>query len=536
MAVVLFLRDRRRPESNLPPSVSSPMPPPPAPVSAAPELAQRVPTLSQEKSRSSADDFATAERPVDAKSIAVLPFANRSDDKENGYFSEGVSEELLNVLARVPGLKVTARTSSFSFQGREVPVAEIARQLGVAYVLEGSVRKQGDKVRISAQLVHAADGFQVWADSFDRELRDIFAVQDEIAGLIARQLSLQLGAALPAPVVPPVAFELYLEGRQAWNLRSPEGFGRAEQLLRRALELAPHFGRAQAALADVAMMRDEDDGKLGAFAQRDAAALEEIVRQLERILAAEPGLAEVHASLGNARLLGWKFAEGERDLREAIRLNPNYASAHQWLAFPLFFTGRIDEALAEQQRAVELDPLSPRILDNLGHGLRRAGRYRESLAAFDRALALQPSWAEALGGKALTLVALRRYPEAIALVRQLPPDNPVTAGFQISVLGQAGRKKEAAALLARGVPAGNWPKPSLLLAIGRQEEALATIDASEQRLYPEHSDLLLDPLFDSVRNDPRFARLLATLGWSEAHRISQAWRAAHPPEAAASSP
>jgi serine/threonine-protein kinase len=331
-------------------------------------------------------------------------------------------------------------------------------------------------------------------------------------------------------VVNPEAFELYLQGRQAWNLRSPEGFARAEQLLNRAIAIAPGFSRAQGALGDVAMMRDEDAGKLGAFGQRNSSELADLIAQIQRVLALDPDLADAHASLGNAHTLGWKFAEGEQSFRRAIALNPNYATAHQWLAFPLFFAGWVDEALAEQQHAVELDPLSPRILDNLGHGLRRVGRYREALAAFDRALSLQPSWPEALGGKALTCVALGRFAEAVALARQLPADNPVTAGFQISIFGQAGLRAEAEALLAQWTPAGNWSRIQLLLATGRQEEALAALDASEERLYPEHSDVLLDPLFDPIRDDPRFVKFIATLGWTAAHARSQAWRKAHPPE------
>ena len=160
---------------------------------------------------------------VTDKSVAVLAFANLSDDKSNEYFSDGISEELLNVLAKVPGLKVSARTSAFYFKGKEVPIPEIAKQLGVAYVVEGSVRKAGDKVRITAQLIKAADGFHVWSDTFTRDLKDVFVVQDEIAGLIAGNLELKMGMSAHSPVINPQAFDLYLQGRQAWNLRTPEG-------------------------------------------------------------------------------------------------------------------------------------------------------------------------------------------------------------------------------------------------------------------------------------------------------------------------
>ncbi len=211
---------------------------------------------------------------IDRKSIAVLAFANLSEDKNNEYFSDGISEELLNVLSKVPGLKVSARTSAFFFKGKQVPLAEIAKQLGVAYVVEGSVRKSGDRLRITAQLINAADGFHVWSDNFDREAKDIFAVQDEIAGLIAKNLQLKMGAGNSAArAVDPQALELYLQGRQAWNLRTTEGFARAENLFNRALALDPAFARAHTGLADVWMIRDSG-------ARETSVSLRSVIRRL----------------------------------------------------------------------------------------------------------------------------------------------------------------------------------------------------------------------------------------------------------------
>jgi TolB-like protein/Tfp pilus assembly protein PilF len=469
------------------------------------------------------------------KSVAVLAFADLSAAHDSEYFSDGISEELLNVLAKIPGLKVSARTSSFHFKGKDTPIPEIARQLGVAYVIEGSVRKSGGKVRITAQLIKAADGFHVWSDNFDRELKDIFAVQDEIAGLIAKNLSLKLGtSSAAAPVaLNPQAFELYVQGRREWNLRSAEGFTRAEKLFNHALELAPDFARAQAALADVAMLRGEYSGRIGAFGQRNAPEVKGLIAQIGRVLALDPESAEAHASLGNAFTFAWNYDDAERELRRAVALNPNYATGHQWLAYPLFFSGQIDDALSELKLAVELDPLSPRILDNYGHALRRAGRNREAIAVFDRALALQPSWTEALAGKALAFVALGRTAEAVALARHLPMGEggeSTVVGFQILIFGQSGLRAEAEALLARPDATGKWSKTHLLLAVGRREEALAALDAPAEFFDPEHTDVFSDPLYDTIRDDPRFAKFLATLGRTEAHARAQAWRMAHPPE------
>ena len=180
----------------------------------------------------------------------MLAFANLSEDKGNETFSEGVSEELLNVLAKIPDLKVTARTSAFHFKGKDTPIPEIAKQLGVAYVVEGSVRKADNRVRITAQLIKAADGLHVWSDTFTRDLKDIFAVQEEIAGLIAQQLQLKLGMSSRATqVVNPEAHRLVLEGRYFWNLRSEEGFARAETAFKQALVIDPQFAPARAGLA-----------------------------------------------------------------------------------------------------------------------------------------------------------------------------------------------------------------------------------------------------------------------------------------------
>ena len=193
------------------------------------------------------------EASVSDKSIAVLAFTNLSDDKGNEYFSDGISEELLNVLSKVPGLKVSARTSAFHFKGKDTPIPEIAQQLGVAYVVEGSVRKSGDRVRITAQLVKAADGFHIWSENFDRELKDIFAVQDEIAGLIAKNLQLKLDTGNVADVEGTknvAAYEAFLKGRQAWNSNTASGYREAVPQFLRAIQPDPDFALAYGALAE----------------------------------------------------------------------------------------------------------------------------------------------------------------------------------------------------------------------------------------------------------------------------------------------
>ncbi|MDB6114841.1 MAG: invasion protein regulator, partial [Lacunisphaera sp.] len=269
----------------------------------------------------------------DQKSVAVLAFANLSDDKANEYFSDGISEELLNVLAKIPGLKVSARTSAFYFKGKEVPIPEIARQLGVAYVVEGSVRKSGDKVRITAQLIKAADGFHVWSDTFTRELKDIFAVQDEIAGLIAKNLQLKMGVVAPESLreVNPEAHRLVLEGRHYWNLRTTEGFTKAEAAFMKAITLDPQFAQAHAGLADVLITQ----AIFQSYAGVNVAAATVPQEEIRQALALNPVLAEAYPAAGAVLMWEGRLAEAEQEFQKAIALNSNYALAHHWYSLVL---------------------------------------------------------------------------------------------------------------------------------------------------------------------------------------------------------
>ncbi|MDP1580224.1 MAG: TIR domain-containing protein [Candidatus Didemnitutus sp.] len=461
------------------------------------------------------------------KSIAVLAFADLSEARNSEYFSDGISEELLNVLAKVPGLKVSARTSAFFFKGKNVPIPEIGEKLNVAYIVEGSVQRAGDRVKITAQLIKAADGFHVWSDTFTRDAKDVFAVQEEIAGRIAKELSLKLGVSSAAATakINPQAFELYLQGRQAWNLRNEAGYARAEALLNRALELEPNFARAISALADVWLIRGTETIGLSAFGQRDSTALKQIRSQIERALALDPSSAEAYASLGNALQYNWRLSEATRALRQAVALNPNYASGHQWLGRVLLCDGYYDEGLAALRRAAELDPLSPRILDNYAIGLRLFGRYEEALAADERALALQPGSRQAGVWRAVELSGLGRHEEAIAQARLMTGEVEDYERFLIGVLAAGGARAEAEVLL-RKIPASEKGRIfRSLVALGRPQEALEFVDAASLRIS-DMGDFHTDPNLDPIRSDPRFVQLLATLDMTEAHARGQAWRAA----------
>jgi TolB-like protein len=331
----------------------------------------------------------------DSKSVAVLAFANLSEEKGNESFADSVSEELLNVLGKVPGLKVTARTSAFHFKGKDTPVPEIAKQLGVAYVVEGSVRRSGEKVRIAAQLIKAADGFQVWSDDFNRDLKDIFAVQEEIAGLIAKNLELKLGFQSNRTPPNPEAYQLYLEAVRLWGMRNEASLDRAEQLLRRAIALQPDFARADAAMGFVLSVRSAELGN-DPTAGEGRALNEQALQWAERALALDPDLAEGYAAKGNVLENLGRWTECKEAYRRSIELDPNFATAHQWYARNLSEEGYIDEAMVEMKRAVELDPLAPRILDNYAGYLIWLGKYPEALEILNQVLAIQPGSPEAL--------------------------------------------------------------------------------------------------------------------------------------------
>ena len=466
---------------------------------------------------------------ADDKSVAVLAFADLSAARDSEYFSDGISEELLNVLAKVPGLKVTARTSAFFFKGKNLPIPEIAQKLGVAYVIEGSVQRAGERVKITAQLIKAADGFHVWSDTFTRDAKDVFAVEEEIAGLIAKQLSLKLGASSVAATasVNPQAFELYVQARRAWNRRTTDGFNGAEEMLNRALALEPNFARAHAALGDVWNNRAQDAGTIGAFGDRNSTELARITAKAREALALDPNSAEAHALLGSVLMSAWQADEAVRELRLAIALNPTYATAHQRLSRALSNGGHVDEGLAEMKLAAELDPLSSRILDNYAGSLRWTGHYTESLSVAERAISVQPDSVTASMAKSRALLALGRADEALAVVRGLTADSDYTVWAVAMVLAGVGRPAEAEAQLLRVKDVGlRWFG---LAALGRHADSVAAFDP--QRLYVNQLvEFLFEPCFDLVRDDPRFVQGLATLGLTEAHARAQAWRKAHPPE------
>jgi TolB-like protein len=462
----------------------------------------------------------TAQPPLDfaaAKSIAVLAFANLSDDKANEYFSDGISEELLNVLAKVPGLKVPARTSAFYFKGKDTPIPEIAQQLGVAYVVEGSVRKAGDKVRITAQLIKAADGFQVWSDTFTRDLKDIFAVQDEIAGLIAQQLQLKLGdTTRVAQTVNAEAHRLVLEGRHYFALRGEANFDRADEAFRAAVAISPDLAVAYAGRAEVASQRWRYQELAGLAAP--GSHLEDVRVHAGRALQLDPGLAEAHAALTSALLDSGRLEEAEAAAARGLAANPNYSSLYLWQSHIHSARGRLDLALSAIQRANELDPLA-----FVGVYLRAAywapaNRSAEGLMLADRAAALRGApFVPLEGERALWRSMLGRHEEAMAIARRNLTDPELLAlgwwsmGEALWVLRRGGADAEATSqgekLLTQLGP-DNYLRGYVLCGLGRFEAGLPLLrrlpTIARVRIY-------YHPLFDPVRETLAFRQMIREL-------------------------
>ncbi|MGI8498880.1 MAG: protein kinase domain-containing protein [Gemmatimonadaceae bacterium] len=450
------------------------------------------------------------------KSIAVLPFANTSGDPENEHFSDGLTDELISALGRVEGLKVVARTSSFALKGKSLDVRTVGDTLGVGTVLEGSVRHAGSRLRISARLVNAADGYQLWSESYDREMRDVFAVQDEITRAIVGALRIRLPGRGSAPLVgvqtaDPEAHSFYLKGRYFWNKRTKDALIAAIGLFRQATDRDPTYALAYVGQADAYV-------NLADF--RFLPANDAIPRAraaVQRALELDSTLAEAHASLGGV-LESQQDAHGAEDeYRRAIALKPSYATAHHWLAMVLAKKkGGNEEALREARRAQELDPLSPAINTDVGEILLETGRYPAAIDQFRKALELDPAFPWALNGIGLAYLASGRNNEALTSLRKaltlVPGDADVLANLA-TACAVSGSRDEAREILKRLTSPQTGEASPFHVAIvhavlGDRDAALLWLDRVRWNSRPVLGGLD-DPRLESLRSDPRFVRIAA---------------------------
>ena len=419
------------------------------------------------------------------RTIAVLPFVNMSADPENEFFSDGISEELINALTRVEGLQVTARTSSFAFKGKNKDVRDIGRKLGVSAVLEGSVRKAGDRVRITAQLIDTSDGYHIFSKVYDRVLEDIFQTQDEISLEIVNELKATLPENGEKPsLVRQVtehseAYDAYLKGMYCWNQWTPSAARQAVDHFQRAVDLDPEFAQAWGAMARshtylAAIGRGTHCGDAYSCAHKAA----------ERAIELDPEIEDSHLALGLVRLFNdWDRPAAEASLLRAMEINPDSVDVLHGYSLYLQADERFEEAVAVLERAITLDPLNLPVRDYLGKANTSCGQYDEALAQFDRVLELDPEFRSALEGKGWTYLLMGRLYDAIDTferVRELTPHPKGGVTPLAYALGVAGREAEAEELVAlieereREEPdvALDLDLASIFSALGREEEAL----------------------------------------------------------------
>jgi TolB-like protein/DNA-binding winged helix-turn-helix (wHTH) protein/Tfp pilus assembly protein PilF len=467
-----------------------------------------------------------AAEPAEKIMLAVLPFENFTGDSAQDYFSDGLTEEMISQLGNLDPshLGVIARTSVMHYKYSQEPVQQIGKDLGVQYVVEGSVRRDSERVRITAQLIQVKDQSHLWAREYDRDLGRLLELQGEIAREVANEVEFSLTGQRPinmAPAAAPLvgansydAYDLYLKGRYFWNKRTAEGFQQAADYFQQAIDKDPNYGRAYAGLADTySLMSTWSIGPQSVLMPKARAAA-------SRALEIDERLAEAHASLALIKEnYDYDWPGAEKEFRRAIQLNPQYATAHQWYAEFLSWQGRFEEAFAESEQARQLDPLSLIIASDHATILYESHQYENALKQCHSVLELDPTYRHAGQMMASSYLQLGKYGDAAdALIRWAPHDDSAwNLAWQAVVYtrwGQTAPARDAFDRLKR-IPTSDMHRtPALLTAYagtGQKERMLDLL----QQAYSEHSNAVVkikvDPLYDPFRNDARFEKLLRQL-------------------------
>jgi len=449
---------------------------------------------------------------ADHKSIAVLPFVNMSSDPEQEYFSDGISEELLNLLAKIPQLRVAARTSAFSYKGKDTKIEQIGRELKVAHVLEGSVRKAGSKIRITAQLIQAEDGYHLWSETWDRSLEDIFAVQDEIATEVVAQLKLTLLAPVPTmEETNPEAYALYLQARHLGRQSSAEGYNQSNALFEQALALAPDYAAAWEGLAynynrEAAIgLRPLDEGLRLAH---EAA---------EKALALDPDYAHTHATLGLIAYVERDLAAAAGHFEKALVLAPGHPDILRSATLLAMALGRPDAAIRVLEYVAVRDPVNPMVHANLGLSYYYARRFDAAIASCRTTLRLAPERMNTHAAISSTLLLQGDAGAALAEA-QLEPNESFRLIGQAMACHTLGRREESDAALAEVVQ--KYERDSayniayVLAYRDEADRAFEWLDKAAAYRDPGLSDIGNNPLFANIHADPRWAPFLAKIGMS----------------------
>jgi len=464
----------------------------------------------------------TTPSPADTKSVAVLPFTTMSPEREKDeYLSQGITEHLCTILSQIKGLRVPGRTSCAAFKDRQDDIRKIGAQLNVATVLEGSVQRMGNQLRITAQLINVADGFHLWAANYDRDMTNIFAVQSDVAQQVAAALKLHLGLAdvqrlISRPTEKMEAYDLYLQGRFLWNKRNGAAIREAIERLRQAIQLDPQYAHAYAGLADCYL-------SLLSYANERSRDMAPLARAaLEKALALNPNLAEAHASLAT---ISWRFEfnwiAAEQEFKQALNLDPTYPAAHYWYAIFLAARGHKQEAVQQMSQAIEVDPLSPVVHWHAAYVDILLRQYDSATVAAEKALAVDPGYLLAYG-----LLARAHFLNGDEARSFAASANPATTSAAARVQledvyrskgmrGVFGLKAQEAITLRERARGGAYNIAEALALSGNTQQAL---DFLEQAYDDRSIGVVLacvHPAFDSLRHEARFLTLLKKMGFEK---------------------
>ena len=458
-------------------------------------------------------------------SIAVLPFADLSPSRDQEYFCDGMAEEIINALTHLEGLRVVARTSAFVFKGKHQDIREIGGKLNVGTILEGSVRKAGDRVRITAQLIKVADGYHIWSEKFDRDLSDVFAIQDEISLAIVEKLKIRLLEDEKEKVLKRYtqnleAYDLYLKGRYHWNRRTPESLKKAVAHFEQVIQKDPEYALAYAGLADCYSMLVQ------VYVLRPKEAFPKARELAKKALEIDETLAEAHTSLAYVlQSYDWDWIGMEREFRRAIELNPKYATAHQWFAMALTPLRRTSEAIQEIKKALELDPLSLIINTSAGYVYVYSGQEEKALKQAKKILDMDPTFDFAHLISALVSERRGRYGEAVegylkavTLAGFLSQKELTALRDAYSSSGWTGYLGKQLEILQQKADEGyvlHYEMASLHARLDDTKKAIESLQKAYEKRDKGLIDLLNDDAFDKLRSDPRFIEIIKKMRFPE---------------------
>ncbi|PYJ25020.1 MAG: hypothetical protein DME91_06070 [Verrucomicrobia bacterium] len=458
--------------------------------------------------------------PADQKSIAVLPFVNMSADKNDEYLSDGMTEELINVLAKVPGLRVPGRTSCFAFKGKNEGdiFRKVGDQLHVGTVLEGSVRKAGDKLRVTAQLINVSDGYHLWSKDYDGDVKDILNFQSNVAEQVVQALKVKLGGEgtrvlAKKPTENPEAHRLYLLGRYEFAKYTQTGWNNAIRYYEEALKLDPNYALAYCGLAD-------NYAYMGSVVMPEKEAIAKEKEFAQKALELDPELAETHMSFALALVAAYDWRNGLKEFDRTLELNPNLAFAYELQSWTLNGLGRFDEAIAKTKKAVELDPLNPFFQMSLSFYQYWARQYDNAIAQARKTLEMDPNSTIARVLLGLSFLKKGDTGGAIAELQKTKAPDPGAwyqgfLGYAYAVSGDRAKAEQALRELEE-LAKRQYVSPTafvtIYLGLGEKEKALDSLEKAYEEQDSACWYLKIDQIYDSVRNEPRFQAILKKVG------------------------